>query len=62
MTTGDENTLMLAANFREVYEARTYLRDSQVPQERRGLLEKLEWFSEELRPFRKDVTTLPLSS
>lgn len=52
----------LAAKFREVYEARTYLRDSQVPQERRGLLEKLEWFSEELRPFRKDVTALPLSS
>ena len=52
----------LAAKFREVYEARTYLRDSQVPQERRGLLEKLEWFSEELRPFRIDVTALPLSS
>ena len=52
----------LAAKFREVYEARTYLRDSQVPQERRGLLEKLEWFSEELRTCRKDVTTLPLSS
>lgn len=52
----------LATKFREVYEARTSLRDSQVPQERRELLEKLEWFSEELRAFRKGVTTLPLSS
>ena len=47
----------LAAKFREVYEARTYLRDSQVPQERRGLQEKLEWVNEELRTCRKDVTT-----
>ena len=47
----------LAAKFREVYEARTYLRDSQVPQERRELLERLEALSEELRAFRKDVTT-----
>ena len=52
----------LAAKFREVYEARTSLRDSQVPQERRELLEKLEWVNEELRTCRKDVTTLPLSS
>ena len=52
----------LVTKFREVYEARTYLRDSQVPQERRELQEKLEWFSEELRAFRKDVTTLPLSN
>ena len=52
----------LAAKLREVYEARTSLRDSQVPQERRELQEKLEWFSEELRTCRKDVTTLPLSS
>ena len=52
----------LATKFREVYEARTYLRDSQVPQERRGLQEKLEWVNEELRTCRKDVTTLPLSS
>ena len=52
----------LAAKFREVYEARTYLRDSQVPQERRELQEKLEWVNEELRTCRKDVTTLPLSS
>ena len=52
----------LATKFREVYEARTYLRDSQVPQERRELQEKLEWVNEELRTCRKDVTTLPLSS
>ena len=52
----------LTTRFREVYETRTYLRDSQVPQERRELQEKLEWFSEELRTCRKDVTTLPLSS
>jgi len=52
----------LATKFREVYEARTYLRDSRGPQERRELQEKLEWFSEELRTCRKDVTTLPLNS
>ena len=52
----------LAAKFREVYEARTYLRDSQAPQERRELFERLEALSEELRAFRKDVTTLPLSN
>lgn len=52
----------LAAKFREVYEARTSLRDSQVPQERRELQEKLEWVNEELRTCRKDITTLPLSN
>ena len=52
----------LATKFREVYETRTYLRDSQVPQEQREFQEKLEGFNEELRAFRKDVTTLPLSS
>ena len=56
-----EQTDYLAAKFREV-EARTYLRDSQVPQERRELLERLEGLNEELRAFRKDVTTLPLGS
>ena len=60
LSTGQAN--YLAAKFREVYEARTYLRDSQVPQERRELLERLEGFSEELRPFRKDVTAFPLRS
>ena len=57
-----KQTDYLATKFREVYEARTYLRDSRGPQERRELQEKLEWFSEELRTCRKDVTTLPLSS
>lgn len=52
----------LATKFREVYKARTYLRDSQGPQERRELLKRLDGFNEELRAFRKDVTTLPLSS
>ena len=52
----------LATKFREVYETRTYLRDSQVPQEWRELFERLEALSEELRAFRKDITTLPLSS
>ena len=51
----------LAAKFREVYEARTYLRDSQVPQERQEFLERLEALREELR-FWKGVTTLPLSN
>lgn len=57
-----EQANYLAAKFREVYEARTYLRDAQVPQERRELQEKLEWVNEELRTCRKDITTLPLSS
>ena len=52
----------LAAKFRKVYETRTYLGDSPVPQERRELQEKLESFNEELRTCRKDFTTLPLSS
>ena len=60
LSTGQAN--YLAAKFREVYETRTYLRDSQVPQERRELLERLEGLNEELRAFRKDVTTLPLGS
>ena len=55
LSTGQAN--YLAAKFREVYEARAYLRDSQVPQERRELQKKLEGFSEKLRAFRKDVTT-----
>ena len=52
-----EQTDYLATKFREVYKARTSLRDSQVPQERRELQEKLEWVNEELRTCRKDVTT-----
>ena len=47
----------LAAKFRKIHETWTHLRDSQVPQERRELLERLEGFSEELRTCRKDVTT-----
>lgn len=57
-----EQTDYLTTKFREVYEAQTYFRDSQVPQERRELLKRLEGFNEELRTCRKDVTTLPLSS
>ena len=57
-----EQTNYLATKFREVYEARTYLRDSQVPQEQRELLERLEALREELRAFWKGVTTLPLSN
>ena len=52
----------LTTKFREMHEARTYFRDSQVPQERREFLERLEALREELRAFRKDVTTLPLSN
>ena len=57
-----EQTDYLVTKLREVYETRTYLRDSQVPQEQRELQEKLEGLNEELRAFRKDVTTLPLGS
>ena len=53
-----EQTDYLATKFREVYEARTYLRDSQVPQEQRELQEKLEGFNEELRVWWKEITTL----
>ena len=57
-----EQTEYLATKFREVYEARTYLRDSQVPQEQRELLKRLAALREELQAYRKDVTTLPLSN
>ena len=53
-----EQTDYLATKFREVYEARTYLRDSQVPQEQRELLKRLESFNEELRVWWKEITTL----
>ena len=56
-----EQTDYLATKFREVYEARTYLRDSQVPQEQRELLKRLESFNEELRACRKGPTALPLA-
>lgn len=53
-----EQTDYLATKFREVYETRTYFRDSQVPQEQRELQEKLEGFNEELRVWWKEITTL----
>ena len=46
MTASDENTLMLAANFREAYEARTRLRDSH---KRRELWDKAESPSKGIR-------------
>ena len=49
----------LAAKFREVYEARASLRDSQVPQERQDLREKLESLSQNIRAWRKEATALP---
>ena len=51
----------LTTKFREVYETRTYFGDSQVPQERRELLKRLESFNEELRACRKGPTALPLA-
>lgn len=53
-----EQAEYLATKFRDVYETRTYLRDSQVPQERRELQEKLEGLNEELRVWWKEITTL----
>ena len=53
-----EQTDYLVTKLREVYEARTYLRDSQVPQERRELQEKLEALREELRTYQKDLIAL----
>ena len=49
----------LAAKFREVYEARTSLRDSQVLQERQDLREKVESLSQNIRAWRKKATALP---
>ena len=49
----------LAAKFRKVYEARTSLRDSQVPQERQDLREKVESLSQNIRAWRKKATALP---
>ena len=49
----------LAAKFREVYEARAYLCDSQVPQERQDLREKLESLSQDIQVWRKEATALP---
>jgi len=49
----------LAAKFREVYEARTSLRDSQVPQKRQNLREKVESLSQNIRAWKKEATALP---
>jgi len=49
----------LAAKFRKVYEARTSLRDSQVPQKRQDLREKMESLSQDIRAWRKEATALP---
>ena len=57
LSTGQAN--YLAAKFREVYEARTSLRDSQVLQERQDLREKLESLSQNIRAWRKEATALP---
>ena len=54
-----EQANYLATKFREVYEARTYLRDSQVPQKRQDLREKLESLSQNIRAWRKEATALP---
>ena len=57
LSTGQAN--YLAAKFRKVYEARTSLRDSQVPQERQDLREKLESLSQNIRAWKKEATALP---
>ena len=57
LSTGQAN--YLAAKFRKVYEARISLRDSQVPQERQDLREKLESLSQNIRAWKKEATALP---
>ena len=49
----------LAAKFRKMHKTRTYLRDSQVPQERQDLREKLESLSQDIRTWRKEATAQP---
>ena len=49
----------LAAKFRKMHETRTHLRDSQVPQERQDLREKLESLSQNIQAWRKEATALP---
>ena len=49
----------LTTKFREVYETRAYLCDSQVPQERQDLREKMESLSQDIRAWRKEATALP---
>lgn len=49
----------LAAKFRKIHETWTHLRDSQVPQKRQDLREKLESLSQDIRAWRKEATALP---
>ena len=49
----------LAAKFRKIHETWTHLRDSQVPQERQDLREKLESLSQNIQAWRKEATALP---
>ena len=49
----------LAAKFRKIHETWTHLRDSQVPQERQDLREKLESLSQDIRAWRKEATAQP---
>ena len=49
----------LAAKFRKIHETWTHLHDSQVPQERQDLREKLESLSQDIRAWRKEATALP---
>ena len=49
----------LAAKFRKIHETWTRLRDSQVPQERQDLREKLESLSQNIRAWKKEATALP---
>ena len=49
----------LAAKFRKIHETWTHLRDSQVPQERQDLREKLESLSQNIRAWKKEATALP---
>ena len=49
----------LAAKFRKIHETWTHLHDSQVPQERQDLREKMESLSQDIRAWRKEATALP---
>ncbi|WP_315511972.1 hypothetical protein [Rothia aeria] len=57
LSTGQAN--YLAAKFRKIHETWTHLRDSQVPQERQDLREKLESLSQDIRAWRKEAAALP---
>ena len=49
----------LAAKFRKIHETWTHLRDSQVPQKRQDLREKMESLSQNIRAWKKEATALP---